>query len=146
MLLAIQCIHCTLIIQPHYRVKQLLWKLQFFTGEFFGNTWIAIKPMQRHFRRPNHLLIFAQAWTLSWRSYQCVSDVWVGHDRKPCKTAKLMEMPSERNGRLARVQGPCIGGVGIRWRYMWAPPGEYDRTSESGGNAGCLCRCCSNLF
>ena len=35
---ASQCIHCTLIIQPHYRVKQLLWKLQFFTGEFFGNT------------------------------------------------------------------------------------------------------------
>jgi len=31
---AIQCIHCTLIIQPHYRVKQLLWKLQFFTGIF----------------------------------------------------------------------------------------------------------------
>jgi len=26
---AIQCIHCTLIIQPHYRVKRLLWKLQF---------------------------------------------------------------------------------------------------------------------
>jgi len=30
-----QCIHCTLIIQPHHRVKQLLWKLQFFTGDFF---------------------------------------------------------------------------------------------------------------
>jgi len=26
---AIQCIHCILIIQPLYRVKQLLWKLQF---------------------------------------------------------------------------------------------------------------------
>jgi len=25
-------IHCTLLIQPHYRVKQLLWKLQFFTS------------------------------------------------------------------------------------------------------------------
>ena len=35
---AIQCIHCTLIIQPHYHVKQLLWKLQFLTGEFFCNT------------------------------------------------------------------------------------------------------------
>jgi len=27
-------------VQPHYRVKQLLWKLQFFTREFFGNTQI----------------------------------------------------------------------------------------------------------
>jgi len=27
-------------MQPHYRVKQLLWKLQFFTEEFFGNTRI----------------------------------------------------------------------------------------------------------
>ena len=32
----IQCIHCTLIIQPHYCVKQLLMKLQFFRGELFG--------------------------------------------------------------------------------------------------------------
>jgi len=32
----IQCIHCTLIIQ-------LLWKLQFFTGDFFGNNWIIMK-------------------------------------------------------------------------------------------------------
>jgi len=37
LILTLYPLHCTLIIQPHYRVKQLLWKLQFFTGEFFGN-------------------------------------------------------------------------------------------------------------
>jgi len=41
---AIQRIHCTLIIQPHYR---LLWKLQFFTGEFFcfGYNWIIMTSL-----------------------------------------------------------------------------------------------------
>jgi len=32
-----------LLIQAHYRVKELLWKLEFFTGDFFGNTWIITK-------------------------------------------------------------------------------------------------------
>jgi len=31
----IQCIHCTLTMQPHYRVKQLLWKYCILSGGVF---------------------------------------------------------------------------------------------------------------
>jgi len=45
-----QCFHCTLIIQPHYRVKQLLLKLQ------FSHVVLVLKSKEkvemRHFRLP----------------------------------------------------------------------------------------------
>ena len=43
----VQCIHCTLTMQPHYHVKQLLSKLQFFTGNFLWNARIIMTSLAK---------------------------------------------------------------------------------------------------
>jgi len=51
----VQCIHCTLIIQVHYRVKQLLWK---FSQGIFGNTRIIMTSLARRDVKIIKLLTF----------------------------------------------------------------------------------------
>ena len=63
-LTVLQYIHWSLIIQPHYRVKQLLWKLQFFTGDFFGNTWIIMK--NGHQSHQTLILLITMSGSYAW--------------------------------------------------------------------------------